>query len=120
MINHVSLQGRFTKDPELNHSSNNISYVRFTIAWSEKLKTVENKCFLNCIAFNKHAEFVCNYFKKGDMAIVEGKLITNCYEELTGTKKYSTELKLDGIHFCSSNKKQGSQQNIDEDDSLLF
>lgn len=119
MINHVSLQGRFTKDPELNRSPNNIAYVRFTIAWSEKLKTIENNCFLNCIAFNKFAEFICNYFKKGDMAIVEGKLITRSYEDQSGGKKYATELKAEGIHFCGSNKKQ-DPHTTDEDDSLLF
>lgn len=119
MINHISLQGRFTKDPELNHSPNNISYVRFTIAWSEKLKTIENNCFLNCIAFNKFAEFICDYFKKGDMAIVEGKLITRSYEDQSGDKKYTTELRVDKAHFCGSNKKQDSQT-TDEDDSLLF
>ena len=38
MINHVSFQGRFTKDPELKHTANDIPYVNPSLAWSEKVR----------------------------------------------------------------------------------
>lgn len=118
MINHVSMQGRFTKDVELLYSSTSERpYIRFTIAWSEKNKNDnESTCFLNCIAFNKLAETVSKYFKKGDMTVVEGKLLTNSYKDQNGNKKYSTELIADKIHFCNAK----SNSTDEEEDELPF
>lgn len=81
MINHVSFQGRFTKDPELKHTSNNLSYVKSTLAWSEKYGDNENTCFLNCVAYRNIAEFIFKYFKKGDMVLVEGRLLTKYHRK---------------------------------------
>lgn len=105
MINHVSFQGRFVKDLELSYSSTtNKPYIKFTIAWSEKSKNnVENSCFLNCVAFNKVAENAVKCFKKGQMAVIEGKLMTSNYTDQEGRKKYTTDLIADKIHFCDVN-----------------
>lgn len=103
MINHVTLQGRFTKDVKLSESSTSeINYVRFTLAWSEKSKSdKEISCFLDCVTFSHLAEFIAKRFKKGDMVIVEGKLTTHNYEDQSGNKKYKNELKVNKIHFCT-------------------
>lgn len=103
MINHMVLQGRFTKDIELlNSSKSETKYVRFSIAWNEKLKNGgEITLFLNCITYNHLAEFIAKYFKKGDMVVVEGKLLSNNYEDQQGNKKYENELKVHHIHFCN-------------------
>lgn len=115
MINHVSFQGRFVKDLKLYHSSTtNKPWVKFTLAWSEKTKNnVENSCFLNCVAFNKVAENAAKYFKKGQMAVIEGKLITNNYTDQDGQKKYTTDLIAEKIHFCDVKKPYDEE---DEDD----
>lgn len=118
MINHVSIQGRFTRDLELAYSpSSERPYLKFTIAWSEKTKNnAENTCFLNGVAFGNLAKTVAKYFKKGDMTVAEGKLLTNSYKDNNGNKKYSTELIADRIHFC--NGKSGSTE--EEEDRLPF
>ena len=64
MINHVSYQGRFTRDLELKSTANNVSYVDFTLAWSEKFGDKEVNCFLNCVAYRSTAEFLNKYFDK--------------------------------------------------------
>lgn len=111
MINHVTMQGRFTKDVELK-SSEKADYARFTIAWSEKRvkSDIEDLCYLNCVAFGKKAETIAKYFKKGDMAVVEGKLVSREYGE-DGKKRYIKELIADEVHFC-----QGKRREIEVDD----
>ena len=65
MINHVSFQGRFTKDLELSYSQNQKPYVKFTVVWSEKSKNSNEKsCFLNCIAFALNITLDIKYLKK--------------------------------------------------------
>lgn len=106
MINHVSFQGRFIGTPELKRTSSDVPYSRFSLAWSEKYSDSESTCFLRCVAYRNNAEFVSKYFKKGDMILVEGKLITSKYEEQNGNKKSSTNLVVDKAHFCGANTKK--------------
>lgn len=115
MINHVTMQGRFTKDVELK-SSEKVDYARFTIAWSEKVpkSDKENVCFLNCVAFGKKAENVAKYFKKGDMAIVEGKLVSREYAK-EDKKRYIKELLADEVHFCQPARRVEPDV-VEEDD----
>lgn len=115
MINHVTMQGRFTKDVELK-SSEKVDYARFTIAWSEKVpkSDKENVCFLNCVAFGKKAENVAKYFKKGDMAIVEGKLVSREYAK-EDKKRYIKELLADEVHFCQPGRRVEPDV-VEEDD----
>lgn len=114
MINHVSFQGRFTKDLELKHTANNVAYVKFTLAWSEKYGEKETSCFLNCVAYKSNADFLSKYFHKGDMVLVEGKLLTRSYEDQKG-KQWITELIVDKSHFCGSKRND----KLDDDETVL-
>lgn len=118
MINHISFQGRFVETPELKHTSSDVPYSRFSLAWSEKYRDNESTCFLRCVAYRKNAEFISKYFNKGDMVLVEGKLLTSKYEEQNGNKKSSTNLLIDKVHFCGSNskKKEDLSENFDDSD----
>lgn len=116
MINHVTMQGRFTKDVELK-SSEKAEYARFTIAWSRPRgggqkgakSDIEDVCYLNCVAFNKKAENISKYFKKGDMAIVEGTLVSREYGE-DGKKRYIKELIADEVHFCQGKRRREEEE----------
>ena len=121
MINHVSYQGRFTRDLELR-TANNISVINFTLAWSEKYGDKEVNCFINCVAYRGTAEFIKKYFEKGDMVLVEGKLVTQSYQDQQENKKSKTTLVVDKAHFCGSKKKQ-EEPTLQEyciDDDLPF
>ena len=98
MINHVSYQGRFTRDLELKTTKNNLSYINFTLAWSEKYGDKEVNCFINCVAYRGTAEFIKKYFEKGDMVLVEGKLVTQSYQDQQENKKSKTTLVVDKAH----------------------
>lgn len=123
MINHVSIQGRFTKDLEKRETTNGVAVCNFTLAWSEKYGEKETTLFLNCVAYRSNADFISKYFKKGDMAVIEGKLTSRSYEK-DNEKRYVTELIVDKIHFCGSKKDSNNGQEkfeeIQDDNDLPF
>lgn len=121
MLNNMTLQGRFTRDLELRHTQSDIAVCSFTIAWNERYGDKEQTLFLNCVAYRNTAEFVEKYFRKGDQAIVEGKLTSRSYEK-DGEKKYVTELIVDKVHFCGSkkDKEESQEEYITNDGDLPF
>ena len=107
MLNKVVFQGRFTADPELKQTQSGVSHCKFTAAWSEKYKEVETQCFLECSSWRQNAEFISKYFKKGDQVIVEGRLVTNKWQDKDGNNRTTIVCEVDKCHFCGS--KSGSQ-----------
>ena len=108
MINSVAFQGRTTKDLEKKVTQSGIDNVSFTLAWSEKYKETERKCFLRCKAWRNTATFLDKYFHaKGSEMVVEGSLETEEWEK-DGEKHSQTVLNVEKVHFCG--KKQDIQQ----------
>jgi len=107
-VNHTVLQGHMVADPELKDTNNGTKLVNFRVAWSEKYKERETKCFLECKAFSGTAEFVCFYFRKGQELTVEGKLTTEEWTTQDGQKRSKIVLVADRVHFCG--KKQDGNE----------
>ena len=101
MVNRLVYQGRLTADPELRQTQSGISFMQFTIAWSEKYNEIETKCFLRCKAWRGTAEFVSKYFTKGQEIVVEGKIITEQWEK-DGQPQSRTICDVEKVHFCGS------------------
>lgn len=101
MVNKLIYQGRLTADPELKRTQSDVANLEFTIAWSEKYKEVETKCFLRCKAWRNTAEFISKFFKKGQEIIVDGRMVTEQWED-NGDKKSRTICVIDKAHFCGS------------------
>ena len=101
MINSVNYQGRLVRDIELKYTDSQVAYTEFTIAWSEKYKEVETKCFLRCKAWRQSAEFISKYFAKGQEIAINGHLVTEEWEK-NGEKQSRTICMVDKIHFCGS------------------
>lgn len=101
MVNKFILQGRLTADPEIKQTPYGVSCANFTVAWSEKYKEVETKCFQRCKAWRSTADFVGKYFAKGQEIIVVGKMATESWEK--DGQKYSAQvLTVDEASFCGS------------------
>lgn len=115
MLNKIEFQGRLVADPELKYTQSDVPRLEFTIAWSEKYKEVETKCFLRCIAWRNTAEFISNYFKKGQEIIVEGHMITEQWQD-NGENKSRTICLIDKAHFCGPKSddtvKAGDSANV--------
>lgn len=106
MINKTLYQGRLTRDIELKKTTSDIAYAEFSVAWSEKYKESETKCFLRCKAWRSTAEFLQKYFCKGQEIGIEGHLVTEEWEK-DGQKQSRTICQVDKVHFCG--KKSDSQ-----------
>lgn len=113
MLNRTTLQGRLTADPEIRYTASNVAYVEFTLAWSEKYKDIETKCFLRCKAWRSNAEFLEKYFSKGQEAIMEGHLVTEEWEK-DGEKKSRTICIVDKMNFCGPKKDKNDSQGKEE------
>ena len=129
MLNKIIMQARLTADIELKQTQSGVSFTEFTVAWSEKYKEVETKCFLRCKAWRQTAEFVSKYFKKGSEILIEGRLVTEQWEK-DGQTQSRTICDVEKVHFCGSKSDNGGNnaptnsapkmEEIAPDDDLPF
>lgn len=118
MINKVILMGRLTKDPELRYTNNKTPVCSFTIAVNNGYGDNKRTDFVNCIAWNKTAEFVTKNFVKGKMIIVIGRITTRSWETQDGNRAYATEVIANEVNFGESKSSQqtAAQPPMQDDD----
>ncbi len=104
MINKAILMGRLTRDPELRHTGSGTPVCSFTIAIDNGYGDNRSTDFINCVAWNKTAEFVEKYFTKGRMIIVVGRIQTRTWEGQDGKKNYATEVVASEVSFGESKR----------------
>lgn len=105
MLNHVTLMGRLTRDPELRRTGSGVARCSATIAVerdyaaSGKKKEVD---FLTIVAWRHNGEFLAKYFKKGQMIALNGKIQTREWTDKDGNKRVSVEIIANDreIYFC--------------------
>lgn len=105
-MNQVILIGRLTKDPELRETSNGKPVASFTLAVD---KFGEGADFINCVVWNKQAENLAKYQKKGGQIGITGRLQTRDYEDEKGNKRYITEVVADSIEYLGAKKEESNQ-----------
>lgn len=106
--------GRLTADPELKHTPNDIPVTSFSIAVNRKFsKSSEERQadFINIVAWRNTADFICKYFKKGQMIAIEGSIQTRSYQDKDGNKRKAFEVVANNVHFTES-KKDGSYSSV--------
>lgn len=104
MINKVILMGRLTRNPELRHTNSGTPVCSFSIAINNGYGENQTTDFINCVAWNKLAEFVERNFSKGKMIIVIGRIRTRVWEDNDGRKNYATEVIASEVSFGESKK----------------
>ena len=110
-MNTVLLMGRLTADPTLKTSPKDTKISRFTIAVDRKYQK-DKTDFINCVAWNKTAEFIHNYFEKGKMIAVEGELQTRTWDGTDGKRQYATEVNVSDAFFCGSKKDEQGNASV--------
>lgn len=103
MLNHITVMGRFTRDPELRFTSSQKPVASFTLAVDRDGKD-NGTDFIDCVAWNGTAEFVSKYFGKGRMAVASGKLQIREWTDKDGNKRRSAEVVVRDIYFGDSKK----------------
>lgn len=112
MLNQVAIQGRLVRDPELRRTDSGKAVTSFSVACDRDFKnsqTGEKEVdFLDCVAWNSTAELVEKYFRKGQMAMVTGRLQIRQYTDKNGQKRRYAEILVSSVYFCGS-KESGTQ-----------
>ena len=97
-VNKVFLLGRLGKDPEMRATQGGMTIASFTLATSDRQKDAQGNWqdkteWHNLVAFQRTAEVVRDYCKKGSQVFVEGKIQTRSWDDKeSGQKKYRTEI----------------------------
>ena len=110
-MNKVILVGRLTKDPELRATTSGIPVCSFTVACDRRFvkQGEERKAdFINCIVWQKSAESIAQYFKKGHRIALEGSIQTRSWTDNEGKNRYSTEVVVEQWEFAQSKSEGGA------------
>lgn len=115
-MNIVNLMGRIVKTPELKYTNNGISYCKFTLAVNKpKIKDKEQETnFINCIAWGKTAETICNWLDKGNRVIVLGRLDVSKKDD-----KYYTDVIVEKIDFIDTVRTSKEQTSAVEEAEII-
>lgn len=112
-MNNGIYTGRFTKDPELKTTTKGTQYVKFDLAVKSGLKDENGEyktIFIPFVAWQKRAETIASYCKKGDMLLVTGSLESRQYETQEGEKRTIWEVLVDGFEFMGGSKKKTANE----------
>ena len=108
MLNHITIMGRMTRDPELRRTGSGVAVASFTLAvdrdFSGKDGGEKETDFIDCVAWRQTGEFVSKYFKKGSMAVASGRLQIRGWTDKDGNKRRSAEVVADNVYFGDSKK----------------
>lgn len=106
-MNKVNLCGRITRDIELKTTQSGKKYIQFTIACDNGKDKEGNKLevdFVNCVAWERRAEVIAEYVKKGDRFLVAGQFKTDKYETDSGENRYRSYVLVREYEFIESKK----------------
>ena len=101
-MNKVILIGRLCADPEIRYTQNNKPVATYRLAVDRPFKQDGQPTtdFLNCVAWNRSAEFVSKNLTKGTKIAIEGRIQTRNYEDKDGKTVNVTEIVVDHHEFC--------------------
>lgn len=107
MLNKVILMGRLVRDPERRYTQANVPVTSFTLAIDRGRKGPNGERqtdFIDCVSWGKQGDFVKEWFAKGMMAIVVGRLQSRNWEDRNGNKRVSIEVNTDEVTFGETKK----------------
>lgn len=120
-INKAIILGRCGKDPEIRFTANQKAVATLSLATSEQWKDKqtgekqERAEWHRVVLFDKLAEIVQQYVKKGDLLYIEGKIVTRKWEDKNGKTQYTTEIVANELQMIGSNNSQLKEGNINND-----
>lgn len=112
MLNHITIMGRLTRQPELRRTGGGIAVTSFTLAvdrdFAPKDGGEKETDFIDCVAWRSTGEFVDKYFSKGRMAVVSGRLEIRKWTDKDGNPRRSAEVIAENVYFGDSKKEDSA------------
>lgn len=81
------------------------NFTKVSIATSRNFKNRDGEYetdWFNCVAFNNTAEFISNYFSKGDMILCEGNIQNNNFTDNDGHIHFGFSFIIQSVEFCGT------------------
>ncbi len=114
MLNHITIMGRLTRDPELRTTQAGVSVTSFTVAVDRDFGGRDGgerqTDFIDCVAWRSTGEFVSKYFHKGSMMVVSGRLQSRKWQDREGNNRTSWEINADNVYFGESRRDGDSSR----------
>ena len=108
MLNHITIMGRLTREPELRRTGSGIAVASFTVAVDRDFGGRDGgereTDFIDCVAWRQTGEFVSKYFTKGSMIVVSGRLQIRGWTDKDGNKRRTAEVVADNCYFGESKR----------------
>jgi single stranded DNA-binding protein (ssb) len=111
MMNHIALIGRLTRDPELRYTPNGVAVANFDLAVDRPTPNQQGQRetdFIRIVTWQKQAEVVANYLKKGRLVAVEGRLQIRNYETQDGQKRKAAEVVANRVQFLEKARDEAA------------
>ncbi|WP_341779098.1 single-stranded DNA-binding protein [Levilactobacillus sp. HBUAS70063] len=111
MINRVVLTGRLTRDVDLRYTQGGAAVATFTLAVDRRFtnKSGEREAdFISCVIWRKSAENFANFFHKGSLVGIEGRIQTRNYENQQGQRVYVTEVVVEDFSFLEPRSRNAN------------
>ena len=121
MLNCIIIQGRLKDDVELRYTQSNTAVCSAVLAVQRSRKASNGEYpvdWIDVVFWGKTAEHVHQWFHKGDMAVVRGRLESRGWEDRNGNRRRSWEVQAESIDFAGGSKKDATQKqapNVDSD-----
>ncbi len=106
-MNNVNLIARLTHKPELKQTPNGKYVCSFSVAVERKFKDAEGNAtvdYIDCVVWNKNAEFLCKWFDKGVRVGITGELQTRTYTDKDGNNRKVTEVLVGSVDFADGKR----------------
>ena len=108
MLNHITIMGRLTRDPELRRTGSGVAVASFSVAVDRDFGKNENgekeTDFIDCVAWRNTAEYISKYATKGRMVVVSGRLQIRNWNDKDGNKRRTAEVVADNLYFGDSRR----------------
>ena len=108
MLNHITIMGRLTRDPELRRTGSGVAVASFSVAVDRDFGSRDGgekeTDFIDCVAWRQTGEFVSKYFTKGSMIVVSGRLQIRNWTDKEGNKRRTAEVVADNVYFGESKR----------------
>lgn len=115
-LNLCQFIGRLGRDPESRYTTNQTMVCNFSIAvgesWTDKAsgEKKEKAEWVNVVAFDKLAEIIVKYCKKGQQVYIGGKMRTRKWQDKEGQDRYTTEIVADRMQLLGGKREDDGQQ----------
>ena len=117
MLNRCIIMGRLTRSPELRRTQSGKAVTSVTLAVDRDFKGQNGEKetdFIDIVAWGNTAEFLCNYFSKGRMAVAEGRLQLRDWTDKDGNKRRNAEIIVSNVYFGDRRETTKQEQNLNQ------